>query len=95
MQWQALTLGGLSPADVMRSLVEEWTKAPGCPAAVDNARVAVSLDAHEWAAAWLEAAERSQLDAGEFARCVGDARDFAPSAGHPRVAAILARVPAR
>jgi Zn-dependent protease len=95
MQWQALTLGGLSPAEVMRSLVDEWTAAPGCAAAVDNARAAVSLDAHEWVAAWLEAAERTQVDAGEFARCVGDARDFAPSAGHPRVAAVLARVVAR
>lgn len=94
MQWQALTLGGLSPAEVMTGLSEEWSREPSTSAAVDNARVAVSLEAHDWVAAWLVAAERTQLDRGEFAECVGDARDFVPSAGHPEVAAILSRVTA-
>ena len=91
MQWQALTLGGLDPADVLSALTDEWSAAPSARAAVDNARVAMSLEEHDWVAAWLEAAERTQLDDGEYGRLVGDGRDFAPSAHHPGVAAAIAR----
>lgn len=91
MQWQTLTLGGLSPTEVLNALSEEWAANPSSRAAVDNARVAVSLDAHDWVAAWLEAAERAQLDAGEYSRLIGDGRDFAPSVHHPGVAAAISR----
>lgn len=95
LQWQALTLGGMSPNEVLTALAEDWANEPSTRSAVDNARVAVSLGAHEWVAAWLEAAERTELFTGEASLSVGDGRDFAPSADHPAVAATLARLVTR
>ena len=95
MQWQSLTLGGMSPADLMSALSDEWSTEPSARAAVDNALVAVSVEAHDWVAAWLEAAERTQLDDGEYSRLVGDGRDFTPSAHHPGVASAIARAARR
>lgn len=91
MQWQALTLGGLSTGDLMESLTSEWSTAPSTRAAIENAKVAMSIEAHDWVAAWLEAAERTQLDDGDYARLIGDGRDFTPSLHHPRVATAITR----
>lgn len=92
VQWQQLTLGGMTPFQMMDALVTEWHREPSTSAAVDAARVAASLDLPGWTLAWLEAAERAQVSPGELTAAVGDARDLAPVAHDPGVHDFLARI---
>lgn len=92
VQWQSLTLGGMTPNQVMDALVQEWHRAPSTGAAVDAARTAASLDLPAWTLAWLEAGERAQIAPGELAVAIGDARDLAPVADDPGVRGFLDRV---
>lgn len=91
VQWQSLTLGGMTPFQVMDALVTEWHREPSTSAAVEAARVAASLDLPGWTLAWLEAAERAQIGTGELAAAIGDARDLAPVAHDPGVKGFLDR----
>lgn len=92
VQWQSLTLGGMTPFQVMDALVTEWHREPSTSAAVDAARVAASLDLPGWTLAWLEAADRAQIAPGELAAAIGDARDLAPVAHDPGVRSFLDRL---
>lgn len=91
VQWQSLTLGGMTPNQVMDALVSEWHREPSTGAAVEAARVAASLDLPAWTVAWLEAAERAQVSAGELTAAIGDARDLGPVAHDPAVRGFLDR----
>ena len=92
VQWQQLTLGGMTPFQMMDALVAEWHREPSTAAAVEAARIAASLDLPGWTLAWLEAAERAQMSPGELAAAIGDARDLAPVIHDPAVSGFLTRV---
>lgn len=89
MQWQSLSLGGLSPNQMMQLAVEEWNSAPSVRTAIDNASLALTLEQPDWVFAWLAAARSAQCDAGEVAMAIGDGRDFSPVWSDPRWAAFV------
>ena len=88
MQWQSLSLGGLSPNQMMQLAIEEWHAAPSTRMAVDNAQMALTLEQPDWVFAWLNAARLAECDAGELAMAIGDGKDFAPVWGDPRWSAL-------
>lgn len=89
MQWQSLSLGGLSPNQMMQFAIEEWQSAPSVRAAVDNALLALTLEQTDWVFAWLHAARTVECDSGEVQMAIGDGKDFTPVWGDPRWSSLM------
>lgn len=65
-------------ASALEFAVAAYRACPATCIAVEAARASMALNNHEAAVRWLQVAEQSQVDAGEFAEALRLTDDFAP-----------------